>query len=47
MAVHYLFTCLCQPYYVYMSFGIILTQFYTNFSRQGHHIDLKLFAINS
>ena len=33
--------------YKYMSFGITLTQFYINFSRQEHQIELILVSINS
>ena len=33
--------------YIYMSFGITLTQFYINFLRQKHQIELILVAINS
>ena len=34
-------------YLTYMSFGIILTQFYVNFSIQEHHIDFLQVLINS
>ena len=33
--------------HIYLSFGITLTQFYINFSRQGNQIELILVAINS
>ena len=32
---------------LYMSLGMTLTQFYINFSRQGHQIELILVVINS
>ena len=33
--------------YIYTCFGIILTQFYINFSRQEHRIELLYVSINS
>ena len=35
------------PYHIYVSFGVTSIQFYINFSRQGHQIELILVAINS
>ena len=34
-------------YLAYIRFGIILTQFYVNFSRQEHHIDVLYVSFNA
>ena len=38
---------ICSIICIYMGFDLTLTQFYINFSRQGHQIELILVAINS